>query len=152
KKCKEVLPLSKDLYDLHHLQPYQSFQVGELEVTPLLADHDPLETCFIFYIEKNGKSILYGHDTGWFPPQTWEWLEDKKMDVVILDCTHGLQPTKRNHLGIPAVKEIKEIFTKMGNINKDSQIIATHFSHNTKLSHQELTDIFNPAGITVAYD
>jgi phosphoribosyl 1,2-cyclic phosphate phosphodiesterase len=29
-------------------------------VTPLLANHDPAETCLIYYIEKDGKKLLYG--------------------------------------------------------------------------------------------
>lgn len=151
-KCTDVIQPLHDYFELHHIQPYTPFNIAEFQITPLLADHNPLETCFIFYIQKDNKTILYGHDTGWFPNQTWEWLENKQLDLVILDCTHGLLPGRRNHLNIEAVKEIKEIFTEKGMIHEKSKVIATHFSHNTELTHDDLVKIFTPFNIQVAYD
>lgn len=151
-KCNEVIQFSKEAFKLRRIAPFITYTIGSFQVTPLLADHDKNETCFIFYIEKGNKSMLYGHDTGWFPPQTWSWLEHKKLDFVLLDCTHGLIPEKRNHLNIEGVKEIKAIFNAKGIINETSKVVATHFSHNTKLSHSELKGLLNPFGIEVAYD
>ncbi|MBS4220152.1 carbon-phosphorus lyase [Bacillus sp. FJAT-49711] len=151
-KCKEVIQFSKEAFRFSRIAPFITFAIGNFQVTPLLADHDKDETCFIFYIEKGNKSMLYGHDTGWFPAQTWAWLEDKKLDFVLLDCTHGLIPGRRNHLDIDAVKEIKDIFSAKGIIDDTSKVIATHFSHNTKLSHAELISLLRPFGIDVGYD
>ncbi|MEK3888011.1 hypothetical protein [Bacillus sp. FSL K6-3431] len=78
---------------------------------------------------------MYGHDTGWFPQQTWNWIGNKKLDLVILDCTQGLIPGRKNHLDIEAVKEIKEILIERNSLNKMATFIATHFSHKTKLTH-----------------
>ena len=151
-KCNAAIQFSQESFKYHQIKPFVSFSVGDFQVTPLLADHDPFETCLIFYIEKGNKRILYGHDTGWFPQQTWDWLDQKKLDAVILDCTHGLLPGRRNHLNIEAVKEIKTIFSEKKIINESTQVIATHFSHNTGLTHDELKKLLNPFGIEVAYD
>lgn len=151
-KSYEILQSVDEQFKLHLIQPFKTFNVEEFSITPLIADHDPLETCLIFYIEKGEKAILYGHDTGWFPQQTWDWLENKKIDVVILDCTHGLLPGRRNHMNVDAVKEIKDIFIKRNIINEQSQVVATHFSHNAKLTHAELESIFKSSQIEVAYD
>ncbi|MBS4219015.1 carbon-phosphorus lyase [Bacillus sp. FJAT-49711] len=151
-KCVNAIQYSKESFKYHQIKPFVSFQISEYQVTPLLADHDQYETCFIFYIEKDNKKVLYGHDTGWFPQQTWDWLENKKLDLVILDCTHGLIPERRNHLNIEGVKEIKNIFSQKNITNKTANFIATHFSHNIKLTHSDLTNLLEPFGIMVAFD
>lgn len=151
-RCKATLRTLGDQFELHPLRAFKTFQIRGYYITPLLADHNPLETCFIFHVQREGKALLYGNDTGWFPDETWEWLEGKKLDVVTLDCTNGLIPERHNHLNIEAVKEIKDIFMNKGIINKESRVIATHFSHNIHLTHQDLEKQLNPYDIEVAYD
>lgn len=117
-RSKEVIQELGDYYKLHHIKPYETFEINDYQITPLLADHNKLETCFIFHIEKSNKALLYGNDTGWFPEETWKWLEDKRLDLVTLDCTNGLIKERANHLNIEAVKEIKDIFLSKGIINE----------------------------------
>lgn len=151
-KCQNVLASSKESFKLHRIQPFVKVQIGDYQVTPLPADHNPLETCLLFYIEKGNKRLLYGHDTGWFPEQTWSFLEDEQLDIVILDCTNGLIPGRKNHMDIDAVKEIKAVFADKHIIKSTSKVIATHFSHNINLSHQDLQNLLEPSGIEVSYD
>lgn len=153
RSCVRAIDMSHDLFEVHLIHPFQTVQVDdETQVTPLLADHDQRETCLIYFIEKNGKSLLYGHDSGWFPSETWEWLYRQTFDVAILDCTHGPLPGRRNHLNIEAVLEMNEIFHQKGLLREKGQVIATHFSHNGGLLHDELLNVFTPHGIIVAYD
>lgn len=151
-KCKEVLLHAEQYFSYTLIQPFTTYQVGSARVTPLLADHNPYETCLLFFIEKDGKTIFHGHDTGWFPDATWDWLRNKKIDAAILDCTNGLLPERRNHLNIEAVRDIHTAFKENKMIDENSQMIATHFSHNIGLTHEDLEDIFAPDGIKVAYD
>jgi phosphoribosyl 1,2-cyclic phosphate phosphodiesterase len=143
-----------DRFSFHRLQPFKTIMVGSAEVTPLLADHDAMETCLLYYIEKNGVKLLYGNDTGWFPDETWEWLKGKKIDIAILDCTGGLSSNKRarNHMCVETIMEVQHIFQKENILADQGQIIVTHFSHNCKLLYDDLVSIFDPAGIEVAYD
>ncbi len=62
----------------HRVLPFKEVETETAKITPLLADHDQMETCLLYYIERNGKKVLYGNDTGWFPEETWDWLKDKK--------------------------------------------------------------------------
>lgn len=141
-------------FKMTRLLPFKAFQVREETVTPLLADHDPKETCLLFFIEKDGKTLLYGNDSGWFPDDTWEWLKGKKLDGVILDCTVGKTGNKhnRNHMSVETVIEVQKQFKEMDLLNTNAKIIATHFSHNCKLLYNDLVDIFAPYHIEVAYD
>lgn len=141
-------------YAFHLLRPFQTFEMGEAKVTPLLADHDRLETCLLYVIEKDGKKVLYGHDSGWFPEDTWEWLKGQELDCAILDCTHGYTGNSRdrNHMCIETVLEAQREFEKENILKPDGRIVVTHFSHNSKLLHEDFVRIFDPAGIVTAYD
>ena len=51
-----------------YINPFEPFSAGEYTVTALVADHmENRETCYNYIIEKNGKRLLYAHDTGVFP-------------------------------------------------------------------------------------
>ncbi|MBE9916570.1 hypothetical protein G8C92_21355 [Paenibacillus donghaensis] len=54
--------------------------------------------------------------------------------------------------GNDAVLETKQFFAENGVLKPEANIVVTHFSHNGQLSHSDLTEIFTPHGIQVAYD
>jgi len=151
--CARELDLKSKLYELHLVQPFRTVQLDEeTQVTPLLADHDRKQTCLLYFIERKGKALLYGNDSGWFPDETWAWLEQKSFDAAILDCTKGPLPGRRNHMNIEAVLELNELFRQKRMLRENGRIIATHFSHNCGLLHEDLEKEFSPHGVLVAYD
>ncbi|MFC4025096.1 MBL fold metallo-hydrolase [Oceanobacillus longus] len=151
-RCKEKFSSLKAYFNIVLLHAFETYEIDGSKVTPLPADHKPDEESFIYFIEKDNRACLYGHDTGMFPEETFHWLSEQKIDVAILDCTNGLIDEKANHMNIAAIKEINSLFMEKGVFHKDSQIIATHFSHNTGLLHKDLKALLEPNGIGVAYD
>lgn len=151
-KCISVVGLEQKKFEFHIVRPFVPFEMQTAKVVPLLADHDPMETCLLYYIEKDGKTIFYGHDSGWFPDETWDFLKDKKLDLAILECTTGRSKYRRNHMNVDSVLETKAWFEANGVLKPGSQVAVTHFSHNAHLLHEDLTAIFEPHGIQVAYD
>lgn len=139
-------------YNLVH--PFKEVVIETAKITPLVADHDRLQTCLLYLIERNGKKVLYGNDTGWFPDETWEFLKGKEVDLAILDCTGGYNNNKRsrNHMCIETIIEMQKVFKEENIIVKDGEIVATHFTHNSGLLHNEFVNAFEPYGIIVAYD
>lgn len=156
KGYKSAFPDSGDRsrFAFHRVLAYHTITTQTAVVTPLLADHDPNETCLLYFIEKDGKGILYGNDTGWLPEETWEWLKNKKLDAAILDCTGGYTSNKqsRNHMCIETVIEVKKRFVERNMLQPDTQVIATHFTHNAGLQHDDFTEALDPHGIKAAYD
>ncbi|GGH73547.1 phosphoribosyl 1,2-cyclic phosphate phosphodiesterase [Pullulanibacillus pueri] len=154
--CRLALPTLQEgkRFAYHRVLPFKEVQTQTAKITPLLADHDPMETCLLYYIEKDGKTILYGNDTGWFPDETWEWLKTKPLDLAILDCTGGYNSNKRsrNHMCIETVLEVQSAFERTGILKARGQIIATHFTHNAELVHDDFVEAFKPYDIQVAYD
>lgn len=152
----QTLPASqKDKrFSYHRVLPFKEFETQTAKITPLLADHDQMETCLLYYIEKDGTKVLYGNDTGWFPEETWEWLKGKKIDLAILDCTGSFNGTKRsrNHMCIETILEVQNTFEQEEMLEENGQIIVTHFSHNSGFLHDDFVKAFTPYGIQVAYD
>ena len=152
---ERVADLDKCKLAFRVVGPFESFQAGELKVTPILANHDPKQVCLNYIFQFEGKTLLQGFDTGWYPEQTWEKLADYCFDVVIMDCTSGglerdIHP--QGHLGINSLIEVKKRMEKMSILSEGCRFIATHFSHGGGLLHHELEERLNPWGIQAAYD
>ena len=137
---------------LHTAHLFETLEGEGFTLTPLPADHAQEEECFLYLINIKGKSIFYGHDSGWYPEKTWEYLSDIYINLAIFDCTFGKNDERKGHMGIPAIISAKERLEKFGSIDSNSISIATHFSHNGGLLHKELEDELNKYGFTVAYD
>jgi len=138
--------------EFHEISPFQSFRAGKAVVTPMTARHDPNEKCLIYLIEMEGKHVLYGHDTGYFPEETWEFLKGKYLDGVILDCTSGPMKEGNYHMGFPDNRRVKERLLEEGTAGKDTLFIITHFSHNGELLYDELVAMAAPYGFKVTFD
>lgn len=134
------------------IAPYQPVEIEGYLVSAMLANHDRSERCYIYLIEREGQTLLYGNDTGIFPEKTWAYLADRKLSLVSLDCTTGYRKEGRNHMGVPDVIEVKERLVKMGCADESTRFIATHFSHNGRLLYDQLVTALSPHRIGVAYD
>ena len=132
--------------------PFKEFTAKQATVVPLLADHMKTEECFIYLITINGKTLLYGHDSGYFPEPTWEYLKSAHIDAAILDCTHGGEENEHNHMGFSTVLKTKERLLQQGSASKATVFVITHFSHNGFLLHEELEALASPHGFITAYD
>jgi len=135
-------------------EPFKSFKAGDMRVTPMKADHayDQVAMFYIFESMREGKTVMVGFDTGWFPPETWEAIAEFRIDLAIFDCTNGPLEGRRGHMGITAVLEAKAELEKLGVLGPESICFATHFSHNGGLLHRQLEEKLNPHGVLVAYD
>jgi phosphoribosyl 1,2-cyclic phosphate phosphodiesterase len=124
-------------------------------VLPLPADHGaPGSLVLRVTRAASGKAFFYGHDSGLYPQATLDTLADgPPLDVALLDCTYGGQPSSnRGHMGVDGVIQMAEAFRERGIATDATRIIATHFSHNGGLLHEELVRAFLPHAIEVAFD
>lgn len=146
---------SWETYNLiyHRIAPWEPIDLGDgLTATPVLAAHDRSEECVNYRIEIGGKTALFGHDTGWYDPPTWEFLSGKPLDLLILDCTYGTEDNQRGHMGGMALIRARDELAKRGALASDARCVATHFSHNGGSLYDELERFFTPHGFLVAYD
>jgi len=137
------------------LRPFETVSTGPGDtVLPLPADH--VEGAFVLRITRSGdgKSVFWGHDSGIYPEATVRALSDAgRVDMAVFDCTYGGQASSnRGHLGVDGVVTQAERLRGAGVVDDATMLIATHFSHNGGLLHEELVDTFLPHGIRVAFD
>jgi len=138
---------------LNEISAFKEFSLPPYSITTLKAIHAPGEEALNYIIEKDGKRVLYTCDTGFYEQPTWDFLTDKKVDLVISECTEG--PNRANykhHMGFPDVLDFKTKAEEIGLTNSDTPWVLTHFSHGGGLMHHELEELVNPEGFEVAYD
>lgn len=125
-------------------------------VLPLEADHDKNSSPFIYSVEKDGKKLLYAHDTGYFYESVWERLkEEGRFDLISLDCTGclGLDGKwRRGHMSFGTDLEITERMRREGIIDGNTKIVVNHFSHNGGQTYDEMAEEAQKHGVVVSYD
>jgi phosphoribosyl 1,2-cyclic phosphate phosphodiesterase len=132
------------------LSLFQPFEVDEYVITPLQARH--CDGAFIYLIESGGRVMLYANDTGFFPEETWDYLAEKTIHLVSLDCNNPIQSDTANHMTMEDNITVKRRMFQQKSSNNRTRYVSTHFSHNGGLSHDQIDEKMRLHGITVAYD
>lgn len=140
----------------HSVIPFDDMKVGHLEVTPITAHHKPDELCLNYILTDNSespRSLLYGCDTGWYDPMTWDYLATRRLDAVILECGKGnSNGTYDGHLNIQECGRVRGRLIESGTISEKTPFYLTHIAHTGLLLHDEMEEIVAPMGMHVAYD
>src|SRR5438105_2548453 len=86
------------------LRAWEPIDLSEdLTATPLLAAHDRSEECVNYLFAERGRTALLAHDTGWYDEPTWKFLDGRRLNLAVLDCTYGSLDSQQGHLGCAAV-------------------------------------------------
>lgn len=136
----------------HELNAFESVSFDGYRVTPLPANHMESEQALIYVIEKGGKTLLYGNDSGSFSEETWRALETFHFDCVSLDCTLGPVYGRFGHMGLANNGEVRRRMLLSGCARSDTVFISVHFSHNGGLTQEELEEKAGEIGFLAAYD
>ncbi len=153
-RLEHGLDLSRVPVTLHALKPWETVPIGDYRVTPLLAQHDPTQTCFNYLIEdQEGTSLLYASDTGWYDEPTWDFLRYCRIDGIVAECAKGpVEGGYMAHLCIPEVIRMRRKLIETGSFAPDGPMVTTHFSHLGGLMHDELEEVLSPHGIQTGFD
>ncbi len=135
------------------LEPFVGFMADSYHIVPVPADHDKREICFIYIIEKDGKCLLYGHDTGMkLSEEAWECIFNHKYDLISLDATMGEKHSDGYHMGLPDGIAFITRLEERECIQPDTVKVINHFSHNGGMTHGELEAFAQEHGLIAAYD
>lgn len=138
------------------LEAYKTIQAGDYEITPLPARHMSTETPFIYVLAYQGKRIFYCLDSGYPFEEVFEFLQTQgyRFDMVVLDCTLLDNPCEETstHMNKEFCLRVLDRLRENGNVDTDTKLFVTHFSHNGNPIQERLEAMFMPYGIKVAYD
>ena len=142
-------------WNLCELTPYERVQIDKYSVVPCKANHDSRTDPFIYEISDGEKTMLYGHDSGSFTDETWDYLEKAKpyYNRVSLDCTMGIASSSgHHHMNVDDCVSTKNKLISLGCADENTIFVLHHFSHNGKVSYDSLVPIAMEAGFLVSYD
>lgn len=146
--------ISYERIAFHTVGKFVPFEVSGYRVTPLAADHGPRDS-LVYAVEREGKSLLYLHDTGMLPEKSWEYLSrmDTRFDLVSYDCCGGLLKwDNKGHMALEGCAETKRRLEEMGRVSDSTAHVVNHFSHNCEASYDEMVPRAARYGFTVSYD
>ena len=139
--------------ELHLIKRWCPFYHGDFTITPIEARHNDKEECLNHIIQRNGKTLLYATDTGYWREPSWEFLKDYKLDALVIECTEGFSKTSyMGHLDIKGCIEVVERLRKQGTLGDTSRVVTTHHSHQGDVTHSELEVALGPHGIEPGHD
>lgn len=147
-------------FALQRVRVFQRLEIPDIGATalPLAANHAPGMEAVVYIVTMRGRTVLFGNDTGYLPPESWQALEAyaaegrPKLDVAILDNTGGLLPWRDHHMGAEAVLETLQRLEALGLVDGRTRRVVNHFSHNAGSTHEELCAFYRPHGIDVGHD
>jgi phosphoribosyl 1,2-cyclic phosphate phosphodiesterase len=141
---------------------FRDYRIGDLLVETPAGNHTAwgLEEKSINYLLTlpEGTRMLYALDTGYYLDPTWEYLQGRRVDVLIMDCTFAGRTDRGDypsgHLDLQSFLRMLEKMAAMGFIDESTRLYASHFNPHQGLSHHEIQERFDasPFSVTVAYD
>ncbi len=138
------------------VEPYSTVSIGEYKVTVLPARHASEGEALLYLIEKDGKSLFYGNDTGFFTEEIDDYLlkQGKRIDLLSLDCTKcDNEFNYYTHMSMSEGRSIADRFMAKGLLKENARLFYTHFSHNGGMIYDEMKEIAKQKyGFEVAYD
>lgn len=139
---------------MHAIEPFQSFAVGPYRIQSVQATHDPTLVALLYVIERDGRTLFYGTDTGPLPQATWAALRDGRhqFNTVVLDHTFGTNERASGHLNQAQFLEQTTRMRDKGLLADGARIFAHHIAHHSNPPHPGLIDLAARHGYTVAYD
>jgi phosphoribosyl 1,2-cyclic phosphate phosphodiesterase len=153
-----IVPRLQEMYpawplDIIQTRSFQCFRHEEYLITPVHANHKLDEDAHNLIFQKDGKTLLYATDTGTWFEETWLFLRDFSIDLLVLECTEGFHCTDyHGHLDITGCIDTVQRLRAQGSLLEQSMVVTTHHSHNGGATHQQLERALNPFQIQVGYD
>ena len=147
-------PMEIDGYRVTALEAVHCVQSDSDRYPVTAADGKALhrsEEALFYLIERGGESLLYAHDTDEFTPRDMEFLAGRKLDLISMDCTNGVQDCDYyGHMGINDNLRMREKLLANGAADTHTIFVSNHFSHNGLAPYEELCRRL--PGFRVSYD
>ena len=136
--------------------PFVPFDAGDVRVTPLKANHGT-DHPYIYLLEHEGKTLLYAHDTGVFPQETWDFIRETKPRIALasLDCNDGDTDGDDygGHMCLGRCKRVRARLIEAGAADENTVFVLNHFSHNgVRPLYREFSQTAAREGFIVSYD
>lgn len=139
--------------DLQETHSFHSFVHGPYTITPIAANHKEDEDSQNLIFQRDGKTFLYGTDTGIWPEATFEFLKGYRLDALVIECTEGYRRTPYlGHLNFEDLAIVLDRLRSTGVLDSKSRVITTHHAHTGGANHHQLEIELAKIGAEPGYD
>ncbi|MDD2600169.1 MAG: MBL fold metallo-hydrolase [Kiritimatiellae bacterium] len=142
----------------HPVEIGETFKLHEFDITGLESNHlvtSTQEKCLYYLLEGATKNLLYATDGSWLLKKTWEYLQTKRVDVLIWDATIGEQAGDYRifeHNDLAMIRHMNQTLKNRNIIKPDTKIILTHMARTLHPPHNQLEEKLLLEGLIPAYD
>ncbi|MCX7016823.1 MAG: MBL fold metallo-hydrolase [Candidatus Sumerlaeota bacterium] len=140
---------------LHEVGYFETFQAGDMRCTTLKADHmgQTGEPGLNYIIERDGRTILYALDTGWYPRESLERIFQFQYDLVVAEGTFGLgREDPKQHFNLAMAERALALFRDRGLLKPGAPFCVSHLCPHWTPVHDEIAPVMAEKGVTIAYD
>lgn len=146
--------LAGDRVLLQLVRPYEAFEHNGYKITPILSNHAKMELCYNYIVEKDGRTFFYGLDSGYLSETAFKFLENYQIHAAVLECTYAKfrkGDETNNHLNFESLfKEVARL--RAQGTFQDTRVYASHVSHSSKMTHDEIAELLAEHDIILAHD
>lgn len=117
----------------HRLEFCREHQIDDMTVVPLRGNHstniEPNSANYLFRLA-DGRTLYYGLDTGYYLEETFEYLRNVKIDLLISECTMPAEGKDRSgqHMNLTTCVAVFDRLLDQGTISPQTGIYLTHIA------------------------
>lgn len=140
-------------FEIHFTQSFTPFHHGEFTIIPIAANHSRGEDCHNLIICDGNASFLYATDTGLWEAPTWDFLQDIRLDGLVIECTNGrVESDYWGHLNIESCVWTVNELRHRGILAPEAPVVTTHHSVKGDMTHAELKEALKAHRIEPGFD
>lgn len=137
---------------IHPLKGGESIKINDYLITAIDCIHDKKNGSLLYVITYNNKNIFYATDTPSLTNKALKELQAFKLDLIIMDHTHGDNTVTSSHLNNQLFEEQLTKMRNLGIIDNNTLIYGTHISHESMSYHEKVEEYAIKHGYHIAYD
>lgn len=142
--------------ELFPMKLYQRYAITDsLFITSVEANHDQNFYPQWLLFEQNRKKMLYATDGSWFIQETYNFLKDATLDLLVIDATCGddiKDDRMAGHNSLPMIRLLLPALRHTKIITPQTNIVLTHLAPSLHKTHDEIVQIVKKDAMVVAYD
>lgn len=150
------------MLDIRILDYYTTVSIGDMQADIVAGNHkasgENEKSINYLLTAKDGSTVLYALDTGYYTDEAFEYLERKRTDALVLDCTFAGRTDREDfpsgHLDLMSFIRMLERMASIGFVDSETRVFATHINPHQGLTHWEIQERFDasPFEVAVAHD
>lgn len=138
---------------LHPVEYGVQGQAGDIVYSPLEGNHwDQTCNSVNYVLQRDGRTILYALDTGWFHEHTYDLMKQFRYDLVVIEGTFGYGADSAGHFNLDKLQRAHEWFQRDDLLKEGAHFCTTHICPHFSPVYDEYAPILAEKGITLAYD